>query len=87
MVARRIPNPKDRVRFLAPVPNRRTTMWTLVFIVFIGGKLESKVKGTYTTMYECFDAREALSYEVGKGNGYFNPGSQAVCVYREDISV
>ena len=62
-------------------------MWTLVFIVFIGGELESTVKRTYTTMYECFDAREALSYEVGKGDGYFKPGSQAVCVYREDISV
>ena len=62
-------------------------MWTLVFIVFIGGELESTVKGTYTTMYECFNEREALSYEVGKGDGYFKPGSQAVCVYREDISV
>jgi len=28
-----------------------------------------------------------LSYEVGKGDGYFKPGSQAVCVYSEDISV
>ena len=62
-------------------------MWTLVFIVFIGGELESTVKGTYESMYECFNAREALSFEVGKGDGYFNPGSQAVCIYREDISV
>lgn len=62
-------------------------MWTLVFIVFIGGKLESTVVDTYETMYECFNARETLSLEVGKGNGYFKPGSQAVCVYREDISV
>ena len=62
-------------------------MWTLVLIVFIEGELTSTVKGTYTTMYECFDQREVLSYEVGKGDGYFKPDSQAVCVYREDISV
>ena len=57
-------------------------MWTLVFIVFIGGKLESTVVGTYETMYECFTEREALSYEVGKGNGYFKPDTQAICVFR-----
>ena len=62
-------------------------MWTLVFIVFIGDKLESSVKGTYETMYECFDARETLSMQIGKGDGYFKPGSQAVCVYREGTSV
>ena len=62
-------------------------MWTLVFIIFIGDKLESTVLDTYESMYECFIAREALSLEVGKGDGYFNPGSQAVCIYREDISV
>ena len=58
-------------------------MWTLVYIVFIGGVLESTVVDTYETMYECFTNREALSYEVGKSDGYFKSGSQAVCVYRE----
>ena len=62
-------------------------MWTLVFIVFIGGELESTVVDTYETMYECFAEREALSLEVGKGNGYFKPGSQAICVYREGNGV
>ena len=62
-------------------------MWTLVFIVFIGGELESTVKGTYTTMYECFNEREALSNEVGGENGYYPPDSQAICVYREGNSV
>ena len=62
-------------------------MWTLVFIIFMEGELESTVKGTYESMLNCFAARELLSKEVGKGNGYFNPGSQAVCIYREDISV
>jgi hypothetical protein len=62
-------------------------MWTLVFIVFIGGKLESTVKGTYTTMYECFNEREILSIQIGKGDGYFKPGSQAVCIYVEGPDV
>lgn len=56
-------------------------MWTLVFIVFIGNKLESTVKGANMTMYECFEKRQTLSHEFGKGNGYFKPGSQAVCIY------
>jgi hypothetical protein len=62
-------------------------MWTLVFIVFIDGELKSTVKGTYTTMYECFDNREALSFEVGGKDGYYPPGSQAVCVYREGKNI
>lgn len=62
-------------------------MWTLVFIVFTGGELKSTVEGTYTTMYECFDAREALSYEVGGKDGYYPLGSQAVCVYREGNNI
>jgi hypothetical protein len=31
-------------------------------------------------MIECFQARERLSEEVGKGNGYFNAGQQAICI-------
>ena len=58
-------------------------MWTLVFLVFIGDQLESTVKGSYTTMYECFDEREALSIEVGGADGFFPPDSQAICVYRD----
>ena len=62
-------------------------MWTLVYIVFIGGILESTVVDTYETMYECFAKREALSNEVGGENGYYPPDSQAICVYREGNSV
>jgi hypothetical protein len=31
-------------------------------------------------MVECFYAREALSDEVGKGDGYFKAGQQALCI-------
>ena len=31
-------------------------------------------------MVECFQAREALSAEVGKGSGYFKPEQQAICI-------
>ena len=57
-------------------------MWSLVFIMFIEGKLQSQLIDTYETMYECFDAREALSYDVGGQEGYFPPDLQAICVFR-----
>jgi hypothetical protein len=31
-------------------------------------------------MYECFDARDQLSVDVGGMDGYFPKGMQAVCV-------
>ena len=62
-------------------------MWTLVFLVFIGGELESKVLDTYESMYDCFNNREALSFEVGGQDGYFPPNSQAICIYRDSGSV
>ena len=62
-------------------------MWTLVYFVFIGGALESTVIDTYTTMYECFDNREMLSFDVGGQDGYYPAGSQAVCVYQEEIKI
>lgn len=58
-------------------------MWTLVYIVFIEGKLLSTVGDSYETMYACFDAREELAISLGSSNGFFPPGSQAVCVYRD----
>lgn len=58
-------------------------MWTLVFIVFIEDKLLSNVGGSYETMYACFNAREELSVSLGSLDGFFPPGSQAVCVYRD----
>ena len=58
--------------------------WVLVYIVIQGGDPAAinamGPRHTFDDMYDCFDAREALSFQVGKGNGYFHPGQQAVCV-------
>jgi hypothetical protein len=35
-------------------------------------------------MTDCFFAREALAEEVGKGNGYFKAGQQALCIGMSD---
>jgi hypothetical protein len=37
-------------------------------------------------MIECFQAREALSKEVGLGSGYFKAGQQALCINRGEKS-
>jgi hypothetical protein len=67
-------------------PSTRTNlgvhMWTLVFIYFVAGNPESQLIGNYTTMYDCFDSREQLSYDVGGQEGYFPQGMQAVCINR-----
>ena len=61
-------------------------MWTLVFIAVSYNLktdyMEPRVEQWYEfdTMYECFAAREALSETLGRGNGYFYPNSQAVCI-------
>lgn len=49
----------------------------------MGGELESTVVADFETMYECFEIREQLSFTVGGKEGYYPPGSQAVCVYRD----
>ena len=88
MVARDSPKVLVGVQIPGRLPKQKDcAMWTLVFIVLIGTKVDVNIVGNYKSMYECFNEREALSYEVGKGDGYFKLGSQAVCVYREDISV
>jgi hypothetical protein len=50
--------------------------------MFIEGKLQSQLINTYETMYDCFDARETLSFDVGGSEGYFPPDLQAICVFR-----
>jgi len=60
-------------------------MWTLVYIFFIAGDLGTVEIGNYEDMYDCFDAREILSIDVGSEDGYFPANSQAVCVYRDDM--
>ena len=58
--------------------------WMLVYIVVAGNEpLAINAMGpkvTFTDMYECFAARESLSKQVGRGDGYFGPGKQAVCI-------
>ena len=55
-------------------------MWVLVFIyLYDTVPYVEKVSG-HESMVECFYAREALSEDVGKGGGYFNPGQQALCL-------
>ena len=55
-------------------------MWALVFIYFYDASPYVELVTYHNDMTECFYAREALSEEVGKGNGYFNPGQHAICI-------
>ena len=55
-------------------------MWALVFIYFYDTTPYSELVTLHTSMTECFHAREALAEEVGKGNGYFKPEQQAICI-------
>lgn len=55
-------------------------MWVLVFIYFYDTTPYVEAVTIHSTITECFQAREALSGEVGKGNGYFKAGQQAICI-------
>ena len=55
-------------------------MWALVFIYFYDTIPYVELVTKHDTMTECFQAREALSNEVGKGAGYFKSGQQALCI-------
>jgi hypothetical protein len=59
-------------------------MWALVFIYFYDTMPYAELVSYHTSMTECFQAREALSAEVGKGNGYFKAGQQAICIGMAD---
>ena len=62
-------------------------MWMLVFIYFYDAvPYVEKVSG-HDSMVECFYAREALADEVGKGNGYFKAGQQALCINMIDTDI
>ena len=39
------------------------------------------------TMEECFRMRDMLSEQVGKGSGYFNLSSQAVCIQINEVDI
>ena len=55
-------------------------MWTLVFIYFFEVTPYVELVSTHTSMTECFQARESLSEEVGKGIVYFKAEQQAICI-------
>ena len=55
-------------------------MWVLVFIYFYDAMPYVEAVTAHETMTECFYAREALANEVGKGDGYFKAGQQAICI-------
>lgn len=60
-------------------------MWVLVFIYFYETVPYVETVTTHSTMTECFYAREALADEVGKGDGYFKAGQQALCVSVDEM--
>jgi hypothetical protein len=62
-------------------------MWVLVFIYFYDTIPYVEAITAHDTMTECFQAREALSEEVGKGSGYFKAGQQALCVGMADLDL
>ena len=55
-------------------------MWVLVFIYFYDTVPYVEKVTAHTSMIECFQAREALADEVGRGAGYFKAGQQAICI-------
>ena len=57
-------------------------MWALVFVYMYDEIPYVELVSNHTNMYECFYAREDLSSDVGKGDGYFEAGQQAICIYK-----
>ena len=55
-------------------------MWALVFIYFYDTVPYVELVTKHDDMIECFHAREELAAEVGKGDGYFKTGQQALCI-------
>jgi len=62
-------------------------MWVLVFIYFYDTIPYVETVTAHDTMTECFQAREALSEEVGKGSGDFKAGQQALCIGMADLEL
>ena len=66
-------------------------VWTLVYILLQGNDVYAvNAYGpghTFPDMYECFQAREILSHDVGGQGGYFPYGMQAVCVAQEKTTL
>ena len=58
-------------------------MWILVFIYFYDTIPYAEAYDIYTSMTECFEGRDVLAADVGKGDGYFKAGQQAICINME----
>lgn len=64
-------------------------MWTLVFLNLMlnsdSGYKEPVIEAwyEYSTMEQCFKARELLLLELGVLDGHYPAGTQAVCIYDE----
>ena len=61
-------------------------MWILVFIYFYDTMPYVEKVTVADTMENCFRARHALSMEVGKGDGHFKAGQQAICINMEQCA-
>jgi|TARA_R100000081_G_C4775287_1_gene148153 hypothetical protein len=58
-------------------------MWTLVFVYLYAGTPYAVKYDTYKSMTECFYAREKLGEEQTGNLGYFELGTQAICIHTE----
>ena len=60
-------------------------MWVLVFIYIVGVDAYAEKYDSYTSMTDCFFAREALALELNPDRpGYFPSGQQALCILSGD---
>ena len=63
-------------------------MWVLVFVYFYDATTPYVEKvSQHRNMHECFYAREALSEKIGRGNGYFLPEQQAICINMNETEI
>lgn len=62
-------------------------MWVLVFIYFYDATPYIETVSGHGSMVDCFFAREALADEVGKGDGYFKAGQQALCINMNESDI
>lgn len=62
-------------------------MWMLVFIYFYDAEPYVEAVSGHTSMTDCFFAREELAADVGKGDGYFKPGQQAICINMNETDI
>jgi hypothetical protein len=62
-------------------------MWVLVFIYFYDATPYVETVSGHGSMTDCFFAREVLADEVGKGDGYFKAGQQALCINMNESDI